>query len=215
VESCDFLFYEQFVQNCVPALLPYDGSSYFSSIPATINGHMPATAMHSLDPLLTPIVDRCPAPGVTLRPRAGADGAVLCDQKALVGRGSAVPSGILLAESQRGADTSPAQRFVGEAGIRQSPIIVEPVPGSLQSISQDDVAVAEASDDLEVWAVSDTAYGWAVPVDPGFVDLEAINAGPEPGNSSSVGALVPVTADIPAAHVQVNCLYVGAYLSTS
>jgi hypothetical protein len=155
---------------------------------------------------------------MTLHPRAGADGAVLCDQKALVGRGSDVLLDKLLAESQRGADTSPAQRFVGEAGIRQSPVIADHVKGSLQSIVLEDMAVAEASDELEVCAGSDAVYGWAVPVVPGFVDLEANNAGPGPGGSSSVGALVPVTADtadIPAAHVQVNCLYVRAFLSTS
>jgi len=84
----------------------------------------------------------------------------------------------------------------------------------------DDVAVADdASDDLEPWSGSDTAYGWGVPVDPGFVDLEAKKAGPvQPGSSSALGAFLMVTADTadtPAAHVQVNCLYVGASVAST
>ena len=75
------------------------------------------------------------------------------------------------------------------------------------------------SDDLEHWSGSDTAYGWGVPVDPGFIDLEAKKADPlQPGSSFALGAVLLDTADIAdthAAHVQVNCLYVGAYISTS
>ena len=89
------------------------------------------------------------------------------------------------------------------------------VPDRLIGSPGDDVAFADsASDDLDHWSGSDTAYGWGVPVDPGFVDLEAKKAGPvQPGSSSALGALLMVTADTadtPAAHVQVNCLYVGA-----
>ena len=89
-----------------------------------------------------------------------------------------------------------------------------------QAHVRDDVAVADsASDDLEHWSGSDTAYGWGVTVDPGFTDLEAKNADPvQPGSSSALGAVLPDTADIAdtcAPQVQVNCLYVGAYISTS
>jgi hypothetical protein len=83
------------------------------------------------------------------------------------------------------------------------------------------VAVSYDSDDLEHWAGCDTAYGWGVPVDPGFQELEANEADPDPGTSDALEVLLPVTADtadtadIPAAHVQVDCLYVGAFISTS
>ena len=70
------------------------------------------------------------------------------------------------------------------------------------------------SDDLEHWSGSDTAYGWGVPVDPGFIELEAKKADPvQPGSSAALVVLLPDTADTAdtrAAHVQVNCLYVGA-----
>eukprot|EP00798_Chlamydomonas_sp_ICE-L_P028231 gene28231-biopygen32190 len=95
------------------------------------------------------------------------------------------------------------------------------IPGGLYRTRHcDDVAVTDdVSDDLEHWSGSDTAYGWGVPVYPGFDDLEAKEAGlVQPRMSAALGALLPVTADtadIPAAHVQVHCLYVGAFISTS
>eukprot|EP00798_Chlamydomonas_sp_ICE-L_P029094 gene29094-biopygen32958 len=209
---------------------------------------MPEAAGHSCDPLLSPIVDHCPGHRMILRPRSGAAGTVL-RENALGGRGSAVPTDKILAESQGVARPSSASNSVGEAlGLRQSQIIVEPligplsnshpapiildgskglvsasppaVPDRLIGSPGDDVAFADsASDDLDHWSGSDTAYGWGVPVDPGFVELEANKAGPvQPGSSSALGALLPVTADtadIPAAHVQVNCLYVGASVAPS
>jgi len=229
VESRDILFYEQFEHNCIPGLSPYDGSPYYTCIPAAINGHMHVPAVHSLDPLLTPIVDRCPDHGMpfhgmTLRPRSGADGAVL-RVKALGQRDSAVLSDKILAESQGVAGISNTS-LVGEAlGVRQPSIIVVsgsgPLPnsphppttlndsqvsfiqtppvgpgGTLGSRPGDDVAVADwASDDLEHWSGSDTAYGWGVTVDSGFVDIEANKAGPvQPGSSSALGAILPVTS---------------------
>eukprot|EP00798_Chlamydomonas_sp_ICE-L_P006560 gene6560-biopygen1754 len=242
VESRDVLFYEQFSYNCIPGLPPYDGSPYVSSIPAAINGHMPEAAVHSLDPLLSPIVDHCPGHRMILRPRSGAAGTVL-RENALGGRGSAVPTDKILAESQGVARPSSASNSVGEAlGLRQSQIIVEPligplsnshpapiildgskglvsasppaVPDRLIGSPGDDVAFADsASDDLDHWSGSDTAYGWGVPVDPGFVELEANKAGPvQPGSSSALGALLPVTADtadIPAAHGSMASCYEG------
>ena len=53
------------------------------------------------------------------------------------------------------------------------------------------------SDDLEHWSGSDTASGWGVTVNPGFIDLEAKKADPvQPGSSAAPGAVLPDTADI-------------------
>eukprot|EP00798_Chlamydomonas_sp_ICE-L_P023924 gene23924-biopygen18427 len=78
----------------------------------------------------------------------------------------------------------------------------------------DDVAVTDdVSDDLEHWSGSDTAYGWGVPVYPGFDDLEAKEAGlVQPRMSAALGALLPVTADtadIPAALYKYTACYEG------
>jgi len=70
------------------------------------------------------------------------------------------------------------------------------------------------SDDLDEWAGSDTAYGWGVTVDPGFTDLEAKNADPvQLGSIPDLGVAPP--ADTHVSHMGVDCLYLGAYISTS
>jgi hypothetical protein len=72
-----------------------------------------------------------------LRP-SRADGAVLCDQEALVGGVLDVLFRQSLSLTQTVADTLPATCLVGEAGIRQPPVTG---PSRFQSIVHDDVAV--------------------------------------------------------------------------
>ena len=63
---------------------------------------------------------------------------------------------------------------------------------------------------------SDTAYGWGVTVNLGFIELEAKNSDPvQPVSSPVLGVVLPATADTNVAHVGINCLYVGAYIFTS
>ena len=96
-------------------------------------------------------------------------------------------------------------------------VLLAPLPPSIpgdtyRSLQRYKQAISDClSDDLDVWSMGDTGYGWGVPVHSSFATLEAINADPADMAEPVLEDLLPDGAD--GAHSGVECPYVGAYIS--
>ena len=79
--------------------------------------------------------------------------------------------------------------------LNESQVLPAPFPGETYGdLERYEQATSDVlSDDLDMWTLGDTGYGWSVPVDLGFTmsDLEANKAVP-------ADSVLPVLKDLPS-----------------